>query len=627
MFALLTPTIVSLICDSGVKAAPWKHVGPAGYSDGSGVASAGAAQAATHIDGTAWLLGTANGGIWRTEDITKQPEPHWTQMLDSAPVTCTSISAMSKAVGDTVLAGCGASTSSEMGYRWDVANSGDWGGVMLSRDAGATWSMTGFPANTYVTALVVVNATTFYAGVRSNLFPSRVKESMGAPGVYKTTDGGKTWRLVFDKPAFDLRYRAPHLLVAVPWNADADSLYVSADAGATFTQWSTGLDWAGREPYYPNLALGDGVVFFGSLTVRASNLSDTSSGLFVRDLAELSPSHSTSAGWRAVANAPRLDEDGMPKDRMALLVNPSDDAMLFVAGNAGALAWRVDWAAGAWTEAFGKDTSDDSTPHGDCRNYYWETSTASLILLNDGGAHLRTQPTSPGGGKWHSLAGDTGAMEFISAHYEPTTNSWVGGAQDNCVQFAYNATPTTRAIGFIGGDGTVTAIDSSVTPARFYGATQFLGNFDDDDQPHARRRAHRRRTSPSATDDDHVGFGYATYDATTQKLTLTGFPVLKWFDIDQFPFFDHPCTRKHTPTAPPLITHLSCPLLTVGVHCSPWVCMPCAVAQMRSTPRPRLPTAVCRWSCGRARAVASHLASMPCRRPHSPEMTCLRKSR
>ena len=52
-----------------------------------------------------------------------------------------------------------------------------------------------------------------------------------------------------------------------------------------------------------------------------------------------------------VANQPaRLDVDGMPKDRMALLVDPSDDATLYVAGNADALTWRVDWAAGAWAD-------------------------------------------------------------------------------------------------------------------------------------------------------------------------------------------------------------------------------------------------------------------------------------
>ena len=75
------------------------------------------------------------------------------------------------------------------------------------------------------------------------------------------------------------------------------------------------------------------------------------------------------------------------------LVNPKDDNMLFVAGNAGALAWRVAWRTGVWTEAFGKDTKDNTSPHGDCRNYYWEPTTSSVILLNDGSAHMRTMPT------------------------------------------------------------------------------------------------------------------------------------------------------------------------------------------------------------------------------------------
>jgi hypothetical protein len=202
----------------------------------------------------------------------------------------------------------------------------------------------------------------------------------------------------------------------------------------------------------------------------------------------------------------------------------------------------VAWKTGKWTVAAGIDAHWTS-PHGDCRNYYWEPTTGALILLNDGGAHMRHQPTKRGG-KWTSLAGNTGAMEFISAQYEPTTKSWVAGAQDNSVQLGYNATASTRAVGFIGGDGTVTAIDATVSPPRFYGATQFLGNFDDDDGP-GRRRLQRRpveeeEEEKKEKDDDRVGFGYATVNPATKKLSLTGIPVLDWFDIDQFPFFDHP---------------------------------------------------------------------------------------
>ena len=538
-------------CDGG-KPAAWKHLGPAGYAtEALSVPSSGAAQAAVHLNGTAWLIGTANGGIWHTNNILGAPEPAWTQQLDDSPVTCSSISAMSTAISGTILAGCGAATSSEMGSTWDVANSGDWGGVMISRDNGMSWSMVKSNpfANFYISSLVVISQSTFLVGARSSLYN---QHSASTGGVWRSTDGGETWAKVFSKPVFDLRYRAPHLLVAVPWAPDAESLYLSSDGGTTaasFLPWSTGLSWAGaaaRKAFYPNLALGDGVVFVGALTVNPVNLSDTSSAIFVRDLSELDPTASSPTGWRVVANSPRLDQDAMPKDRMALLVNPDDEDMLFVAGNAGALSWRVDWKAGEWTSTAYADTSDRSAPHPDCRNYYWELITSSLIVLNDGGGHMRSNPTKPGG-KWTSLSGNTGAMEFISAAYEPTTNSWVAGAQDNCVQFSFNASTAKRSNGFIFGDGAATAVDSSVSPPRFYGCTQFLGQVADADAPHRRRisveaddRDDDENRDDEDDEDDRASFGYLTYDPASGKSSYTGIPLLDHFDLNQFPFFDQP---------------------------------------------------------------------------------------
>merc|ERR1711957_513244 len=155
----------------------------------------------------------------------------------------------------------------------------------------------------------------------------------------------------------------------------------------------------------------------------------------------------------------------MPKDRMALLVHPSDDEMLFVAGNADALVYRVSWRSGAWTESSGQsDTTDGSIPHGDCRRYYWEPTTDSLVLLSDGGAFLRERPSETGG-RWRSLAGDTGAMEFLSADWDPVGKRWIGGAQDNSIQVApVNTKSSSRALGVIGGDGSVTAVDAIASP-------------------------------------------------------------------------------------------------------------------------------------------------------------------
>ena len=529
-----------------------------GDLDGKSVPSSGAGQAAVHLNGTSWLYATANGGIWKTDNILASPEPSWRQLLDNQPVACTSISAMGS-MGATVLAGCGSATSSEMGHRWDVANSGDWAGVLISRDAGQSWSHTGFPANYYVSGVLVLSETRMVVSAVSSLYDRY------DGGVWVSIDGGKSFNRTLTKPVFDLKAvhlanAPPMLLASAVWATPEEALYASDD-GSTWQAVATGISFSGRRPFYPNTAIGKSVLFFSALTVNPHNYSDTSSVLFSRPVGEVLAEAAggvAGAGWTAVANSPRLDEDSMQKDRMALLVHPANDSMLFVAGNAGALTWRVDWRRGIWTESAWGDTSDGSGPHSDCRNYYWEPTGSNLVLLSDGGAFLRTEP-STSGGRWRSLQGDIGAMELVSASWEPHTRSWVGGAQDNSVQLAGpDAHAKTRAVAVVGGDGTFTAVDSTVSPARFYGTSQFYGNLDDEDaHPHRRRRRRRaaqrdgkrdekrdgeKDTSDADADDADVTFGYASF-GTAGKVEVTGVDAVqnrKYFDIEQFPFFDHP---------------------------------------------------------------------------------------
>ena len=49
-----------------------------------------------------------------------------------------------------------------------------------------------------------------------------------------------------------------------------------------------------------------------------------------------------------------MDEDGMPKDRMAILADPIYKDLMYVAGNAGALAWRVNITTEEWTKLWDK---------------------------------------------------------------------------------------------------------------------------------------------------------------------------------------------------------------------------------------------------------------------------------
>ena len=371
MFTFVTATVLTTTttapgaCGAPSSPGAWSHAGPGGYineGDKLAMASAGAAQAAFRVASEdSWLVATANGGIWKTASLLAK-RPHWTNVLDGQPVTCTSISAMAGLNG-TVVAGCGGATSSEMGLNWQVFNSGDWAGVMASDDGGATWRMTSFPPNYFITSVVVVGPRSFVVAARSHLH--RADDG----GVWHTADGGATWTRTFARPVYSLA-REPKsgvVLAAVPWSTTSVVL-ASASGGtaADWTAWEAGLGFDGRTPFYPTFAVGDGVVFYGALTVSPIDLTDTASVVFSRPLSELAGGDASGGGWVRVANQPaRLDIDGMPKDRMALLVDPSDDSTLYVAGNADALTWRVDWAAGAWADLGATDTTDGSEPHSD----------------------------------------------------------------------------------------------------------------------------------------------------------------------------------------------------------------------------------------------------------------------
>jgi hypothetical protein len=200
--------------------------GYAMYDDPLKLESAGAAQAMVQIDGSStWLLATANGGIWKTTDLHASPL-RWKQVLDQQPVACTSISAM-EAFGSTVLAGCGGATSSEMGYDWNVVNSGDWAGVLISRDGGDTWAtMSSFPPNYFVTALVLSSRQSFLVAARARL------DARDDGGVWATADGGATWTRTFSRPVFDLVHEPASgaVLAALPWVGDWESVHLSRSA-------------------------------------------------------------------------------------------------------------------------------------------------------------------------------------------------------------------------------------------------------------------------------------------------------------------------------------------------------------------------------------------------------------
>ena len=208
--------------------------------------------------------------------------------------------------GRVVLAGCGAATSSEMGYDWTVANAGDWGGLMISRDGGLTWAMLdAFPSGE-------LRHGGARRGRRARSSSPRARRSATATtaacGPRATAGSRGTARSRAPCTTSRASRRAASRSRRSPWTSDGDSVMRSASGGlaADWAPFAAGIDWGGgRTPFYATFALGEGVVFVGALTVNPQRLGDTDSGLFSRALADAPPPTAGAAGRRSRRAAPR----------------------------------------------------------------------------------------------------------------------------------------------------------------------------------------------------------------------------------------------------------------------------------------------------------------------------------
>jgi hypothetical protein len=615
-YGIVAVASTSMPCDTDGQVytscpAPFEFVGPYTYVNGfagdvtqaNNMTSAGAMQRVVRgSTDSEYFVGSANGGIWRSADI-DELVPHWENVLDGQNVSCTSISALTgpTASSPVMYAGCGGSTSSEMGKDWNVLNSGSWKGLMSSADGGKTWGMTNFPPDYYITAIEALTVgTTIAVSARSNF------HDPNSGGVWLSSDGGASWTQTLDVPVFDLAQvdtggaGSSLLLAGVPFSDHV--VQASADGGKTWAPWDTGIDWSvdgeAYQPFYPCFAVSEAstatataaargpVVFVGALTVSPSKSTATASAIFHRELAPpattVTPATAAEpdglAGWgvwEKIANQPEnLDDDAMPKDRMALLADPRDAGTLYVAGNGDSIGLRVRWAANTtaangtvvgpvWEDLVEGDTPTGYAPHCDCRNLAWHHSKGSLLLVSDGGVFERQVPGAKmdPGAKWRSINGDVGGMELLTAHWDYRLERFVAGAQDNDVQIGppRSAETHTPAFGFVFGDGTTTAVDNVANPARLYGARQFAGQYSDDQvtgRRHRRAKWGRRAGKgkgagggDTGDDDDDDGGGggippglqFASGDGAERVVMEV--PLTKWFPQPAaFPFFQHPFT-------------------------------------------------------------------------------------
>jgi len=219
------------------KGLTWRHIGPMSMS--GRVTDIAKPLQQPHT----FYVATASGGIWKTEN----EGTTWQPLFDDAPSASVGAIAVDPQNPDTVWVGMGESNI----FRSSMAGTG----VYRSDDAGKTWQHLGL-ADTHHIARIVVHPTdrnTVYVATGGHEYTENEER-----GVYRTKDGGKTWKKVLFESsmagATDLAMdpHDPNTLFAVMWHrirrpwsdpvpGDGGGIYRSRDGGETWDRLTSGL--------------------------------------------------------------------------------------------------------------------------------------------------------------------------------------------------------------------------------------------------------------------------------------------------------------------------------------------------------------------------------------------------
>jgi len=376
----------------------WRCIGP--FRGGRVVAVAGDV-----TQQNVFYFGACAGGVWKTDDA----GTYW-QCISDGFFQAGSVGALAVSEVDpnVIYAGMGEAT-----IRIDVSHGN---GVYKSTDAGRTWQHMGLADTRHIGKIRIhpQNPDIVYVAALGHAFGTNEER-----GVFKSTDGGETWRKVLYKSdkagAIDISidFNNPRIIYATIWEAYRSFWQISSGGPDSGIWCSTdgGETW---EDISRNKGLPDSVL--GKMGIAASPAKPGRVwALIENEKGGMYRSDDYGETWEFVAENDEIISRAWYY--MHLTPDPQDGDTIYVNN---LKLWKSTDGGCTYTEI--------STPHGDNHDLWIDPNNPQrMIQGNDGGACVSFN----GGTSWSTIYNQPTAQFYHLATDNQTPYRVYGTQQDN----------------------------------------------------------------------------------------------------------------------------------------------------------------------------------------------------
>lgn len=358
---ILGATSFAQTAEEYFKPVKYRNIGP--FRGGRSVCATGVVG-----DPMTYYMGTTGGGMWKTTDAGQ----HWNNISDGFfELGSVGAVAVSKSSPNVVYVGMG-----EHAPRGVMTSYGD--GIYKSVDAGKTWKYIGLKETQHIARIVIhpTNPDVVLVAAQGALFgPNKER------GIYKTTDGGKTWKNVLfvnnltgcSELSMDANF--PDVLYATMWEhqrkpevvisgGEGSGVYKSVDGGETWKKIEKGLPKEKGKMAISVSPANSNKVY----ALVESDSNKDKGGLFV--------SNNAGDSWSMVSGDNRLTQRAWYYTEV--FTDPNNENVVYVLS---APALRSIDGGKTWSRLSGT--------HGDYHDLWINPDNSNnMVIANDGGAAI-----------------------------------------------------------------------------------------------------------------------------------------------------------------------------------------------------------------------------------------------